>query len=499
MTEDSKDRTAGVGAQPDAATARSSADASGGASAADTAVVKPAAGKSATTSAGKSTAASAGKATGKSAATSTGTSVGKSAGKATGKSTGTSAAADPSGARSAVGSSAGAADPAAGAATTAVRSGPGSEGPYSSSKAVLGSFTLREVVLLASAAVIFLGTLLPFFRGEVRYANFWNTLPLFFVGIGILLPVAAAALVIGRRQGASGLRVGSFSVDQFASVAASLAAAFFFLQTMTAFHIGPLVSLIGAVGMLAATVLAPHLPFFAKDFKERAETPAHPVARAVLPTRPKAPKAPKAPKPAKEEKVKQHSVEVPVSGTAQQAAASDAVGSTPAPQAQGGPQAAAGDAGGATAAAAGSTSAGAAGQHSGRSSADGAGDPAAGARQAQTRDPGTPDSAAAGSGASSDAQTRVHPVTEAAPRQQETISATRSADEEQVVEAFWFAVGTPRPVVDEQSGRQLFIVQPGDWEVGIEDRGTEFVVQDKRTGQIGVMRNLTNIERAPRE
>ncbi|RJU00998.1 hypothetical protein D6T65_11195 [Arthrobacter frigidicola] len=397
------------------------------------------------------------------------------------------------------------ADPAAGAATTAVRPGRGTEGPCSSSKAVLGRFTLREVVLLASAAVIFLGTLLPFFRGEVRYANFWNTLPLFFVGIGILLPVAAAALVIGRRQGASGLRVGSFSVDQFASIAAALAAAFFFLQTMTAFHIGPLVSLIGALGMLAATVLAPHLPFFAKDFKERAEAPAHPVARAVLPTQPKAPKAPKAPKPAKEEKVKQHSVEVPVSGTAQPAAASGAAGSTPAPQAHagaqahGGAQAAAGAAGGATAAVAASPSAGATGQPSGRSSADGAGDPAAGARQAQTLDPGTPDSVAAGAGASSDAQTRVQPVTEAAPRQQETISATRSADEEQVVEAFWFAVGTPRPVVDEQSGRQLFIVQPGDWEVGIEDRGTEFLVQDKRTGQIGVMRNLTNIERAPRE
>jgi hypothetical protein len=35
--------------------------------------------------------------------------------------------------------------------------------------------------------------------------------------------------------------------------------------------------------------------------------------------------------------------------------------------------------------------------------------------------------------------------------------------------------------------------------VGIEDRGTEFLVQDKRTGQIGVMRNLANIERAPQE
>ena len=45
----------------------------------------------------------------------------------------------------------------------------------------------------------------------------------------------------------------------------------------------------------------------------------------------------------------------------------------------------------------------------------------------------------------------------------------------------------------------VFVLQPGDWEVGIEDRGHEFLVQDKRTGRIGVMRDLRNIERAPRE
>jgi hypothetical protein len=82
----------------------------------------------------------------------------------------------------------------------------------------------------------------------------------------------------------------------------------------------------------------------------------------------------------------------------------------------------------------------------------------------------------------------------------ESISATRDADDdEHVLEAFWFAVGTPRSVVDEQTGAPLFVLQPGDWEVGIEDRGYEFLVQDKRTGRIGVMRDLRNIERAPRE
>ena len=68
-----------------------------------------------------------------------------------------------------------------------------------------------------------------------------------------------------------------------------------------------------------------------------------------------------------------------------------------------------------------------------------------------------------------------------------------------MLEAFWFAVGTPRSVVDEQTGAPLFVLQPGDWEVGIEDRGHEFLVQDKRTGRIGLMRDLRNIERAPTE
>ncbi|MHA7261754.1 hypothetical protein ACX80W_00985 [Arthrobacter sp. TMN-37] len=462
MTEDSKNRTAGVGgpAEPaDAATAVGrGADTAGGRAAGDTAVVQSDRGAPA------------------------GGSAGSSAG----------AGENPSGA--------------------AVRRGPAIDGPYSSSKAVAGPFTLREVVLLASAVVIFLGTLLPFFRGEVRYANFWNTLPLFFVGIGILLPVAAAALVLGRRRGASGLRVGSLSVDQFASIAAVLAAAFFFLQTMTAFHIGPLVSLIGALGMLAATVLGPHLPFFAKDFTERSEAPAHPVARGILPTRPKPAKEPKPAKPekAKQEKVKQHSVEVPIAGTDERSAAastaasataassgSSTAASTPVAQAGAGATAAAAAAG-ATALGADQQSAAVAGQPSGdRTAGQGAAkaEPAGQTGAGET----AAHQATAGAGAASEAQTRVHPVAEAGPRQQETISATRSADEDQVVEAFWFAVGTPRPVVDEQTGRQLFVVHPGDWEVGIEDRGTEFLVQDKRTGQIGVMRNLTNIERAPRE
>ena len=76
----------------------------------------------------------------------------------------------------------------------------------------------------------------------------------------------------------------------------------------------------------------------------------------------------------------------------------------------------------------------------------------------------------------------------------EPITATRD-ESEPVVEAFWFAVGTPRQIVDERTGLPLFMFHPGDWELGLEDRGDEFLVQDKRTGRIGVLRDLSNIER----
>ena len=97
----------------------------------------------------------------------------------------------------------------------------------------------------------------------------------------LLLPVIALALVAGRRLGSSGLRVGSLSVDQFASVASVLATTYFFLQTVTDFHYGPLVALIGGLVMLTATVVAPFLPVLKDDFADRPETPAHRAARSI--------------------------------------------------------------------------------------------------------------------------------------------------------------------------------------------------------------------------
>ncbi len=160
----------------------------------------------------------------------------------------------------------------------------------SGQQAVLGPLTLRDVVVLASVLVMFIGSLLPIFRGPSG-PNLWNGASLFFVGIGILLPLVVAALFLVRRlapkAGPAGLRVGSLSVDQFASVVAAFATAYFFLSTVSGFALGFLIALIGSLGLLAATVVAPLLPFFAADFAGRPQVPAHPVAREAVPAQAK--------------------------------------------------------------------------------------------------------------------------------------------------------------------------------------------------------------------
>ncbi|MDR6435176.1 hypothetical protein J2790_000297 [Paenarthrobacter nicotinovorans] len=161
--------------------------------------------------------------------------------------------------------------------------------------AVAGPFTIRDLTVFGSALLMFVASLLPMF-GE-RY-NLWNLGNLFFLLLGIILPLVVVALFVARRlKPGTVVRVGSLSVDQFASVTASFAFPLFFLTIANSFNGGVLLGLIGSVGLLAATVLAPHLPWLSADFKGRAEVPAHVVAReAAIPSRkPAAPKAPKEP------------------------------------------------------------------------------------------------------------------------------------------------------------------------------------------------------------
>ncbi|NKX53401.1 hypothetical protein [Arthrobacter mobilis] len=156
------------------------------------------------------------------------------------------------------------------------------------STAVVGPFTLRDVVVAVSVALLFLASVLPTAVVEGVGLNQWNSASLFHLGLSILLPAAVLVLFVIRRVAPkTKLRIGSLSVDQFASVTASFATAFYFLIMVNAFSIGAVVGFLGSLGLLTATVFAPWIPQLAPDFAGRHEIPAHPVARDAVPARPK--------------------------------------------------------------------------------------------------------------------------------------------------------------------------------------------------------------------
>ena len=394
-------------------------------------------------------------------------------------------------------------------------------------EAVLGPFTVRDLTVFGSTLILFVASLIPMFA--VRY-NLWNLGSLFFLGLGILLPVIVTALFVARRLSpGTKMRIGSLSVDQFGSVVASFAVAFFFLAVAGAFVPSMLLALVGALGLLAATVLGRLIPFFAGDFLDRAEVPAHVVAReSAVPVR--KPRAPKAPKPAKDETAPKAAGTSAVAGWAKRitpgAAATSGAAGTSGPAAG----AAAGHAAAATPAAAQEAPARAAAptpvvsspetQVAGVVPAATAPKPSA-AEQTQAAavvtpgatapaDETVPAAQARTAAAAEETQAAEVPATSgnSAPttvnpqvRQQEPIGATvdpASRPEEHEVqtvhEAFWFAVAQPRTAVEEHSGVAAFVIEPGGWVLALEDRGHEFLVQHT-DGRVGVLRDLSNIER----
>lgn len=340
-------------------------------------------------------------------------------------------------------------------------------------QAVLGPFTIRDATVFGSILLMFVGSLLPMFGG--RY-NLWNVDNLFFLALGILLPLVVAALFVARRlQPGNIVRIGSLSTDQFASVVASFALALFFLSAAGAFSAFVLVGLIGSAGLLAATVLAPHLPLLRDDFKDRAEQPAHVVAReSAIPTR-----KPAVPKQAK-----------PKPAPAATAAASPAAAADAAP---------AGVAPAATAAAEPAVVASVPAETpvADRGRAAHAPTPEEPkhlpAATMATPIVGGPD---AGPGPATQHmgsvdQARVHEPIGATV---DPVTRTNQSGHDSGYQAFWFAVAHPRVVVDENTGTPAFTIEPGAWILALEDRGEEFLVQDT-DGKVGVLRDLSHIER----
>lgn len=391
---------------------------------------------------------------------------------------------------SATGPGAGAADtPAAGAGQPTGKAAAGSNG----SEAVLGPFTIRDLAVFAATLVLFVASLLPVFGG--RY-NLWNLNNLFFLGLGILLPLVVSALFAARRLvPATKLRIGSLSVDQFASVVASFAVAFFFLSVAGAFNTSLLVGLIGAVVLFAVTVLGRYLPFISRDFQGRVEVPAHVVAReAAVPVQ--KPRAVKDTGAGVASAAKSMLGGLPF-GTSGAAADRSHAPAT----AAGAPESGSTAPGAAPAEPAPSPAAYTAPVHTPQEApeADAFGDdgPPTQAADVVRQHNGLDDERGAGAGPAWEppAATAVHQQIHV----QEPIGATvdpasRAGEEDSVPEAFWFAVAQHRTAYDPQTGAPAFVIEPGGWVLALEDRGHEFLVQHT-DGRLGVLRDLSNIER----
>ncbi|WP_104045647.1 hypothetical protein [Arthrobacter sp. ZGTC412] len=408
----------------------------------------------------------------------------------------------------------------------------GLKGGANAHQAVLGPFTIRDLAVFAGTVILFVASLLPMFGG--RY-NLWNLNNLFFLGLGVVLPLAVSALFAARRLApGTKIRIGSLSIDQFASVVAAFAVAFFFLSVAGAYVPSLLVGLIGAVVLFAVTVLGRFLPYISPDFQGRAEAPAHVVAReAAVPVR-----KPRAPKPPKAESGKTDSGKA-VSASASKAtggalfggagAGSSAVQTGPSHHA---PATAAVP----TAAGAGATGAAPVSTAPEASDFTSAGDPgpatqaadvvrpssAPAAEDTQLGDIPTPAAAAPGASAHQSAghhdgnhnggataaraaQGTWEPPAATAVHQQvraeEPIGATvdpssrpEESEEQPIHEAFWFAVAQHRTAFDPRTGAPAFVIEPGGWVLALEDRGHEFLVQHT-DGRLGVLRDLSNIER----
>ncbi|BCW20395.1 hypothetical protein NtRootA9_31030 [Arthrobacter sp. NtRootA9] len=414
-------------------------------------------------------------------------------------------------------------------------------------QAVLGPFTVRDLTVFAATLILFIASLLPIFGGRF---NLWNLNNLFFLGLGILLPLIVSALFAARRLApATRLRVGSLSVDQFASVAASFALAFFFISVAGAYVPSLLVGLIGSVILFAATVLGRFIPYLSGDFQGRSEAPAHVMARDAAAPAP-APRAPKQPKP--EPAAQPGANGTPGSHHKHEAShkprlggklfGGAGAGSSAVPAGQnhtgqghagnthtGQDQAGAGQhyqqaghqasapataavptaavpAAAAPAAAPVST-APEAGDHAPEVDA---GPPTQAADVVRPADLAAPSAGHqesthdAGNAAAAPAPQRTwEPPAATAVHQQirteEPIGATvdpssHHDDEHPVHEAFWFAVAQHRTAFDPGTGSPAFVIEPGGWVLALEDRGHEFLVQHT-DGRLGVLRDLSNIER----
>ena len=332
----------------------------------------------------------------------------------------------------------------------------------------VGPFSLREVILGGVWLVAFIVSFFPVNllvgapAALVGGVNVWVSGLAWILSIGV--PTVAVFLVILRRLSPQGIpRVGSLGIDQFASVAFSVAA-IYWLQSVwetvaisleTGAWVRSWVIWVELVLMLAGvvlTVFAPFIPALEQDFQDRREVPAHRNARPIraVVARPKTPR-PERPAPVPAE---QHATPAYVPPAAHETGAYDT----------------------------------------------GSYDTGAQPAVADQSDTGAYSSPTADTGAyGTDVFAPLHTgeTTQTsdddwAPANDDTVRTTQIPAQSQT-QAFWALVPVERDVVDDY-GNPLFRIGPTAWALVIEDRGEAFVVRHE-DGRVGYLHDVTGVTR----
>ncbi|WP_313816138.1 hypothetical protein [Citricoccus sp.] len=357
-----------------------------------------------------------------------------------------------------------------------------------------------DVAFLASVLVVLAGSIVPLTTSRWGL-NLWGTTNLFFLGIGILMPLVAAGFILARAASAekstgdAGPRLGSLSTDQFAHVTAWLALSYFFITFVTTLDPVLLIGLAGAFGLVVTSPMRSlTAPLFAGSIAQHG-TAQHGTLQ-----------------PGTETAGDQGAEfgQAPAYGQAASQEAHEEYRSSPEPTASpepspdGDPQSATDpdEELGITRVRPRSTNEAAASA----TAAFGAPAAAEPSDVTDSSDPSDPSDPSAQSGSSDlpAASASVRPsLSSPVPQDQHTApidpletgpSAPRGTEPAEY-EAFWFAVGTRRTAVNPEDGSPAFGLEPGGWILALEDRGHEFLVQNT-DGRTGVLEDLTDIERA---
>ena len=364
----------------------------------------------------------------------------------------------------------------------------------------VGPFSIREVAIVAVWFVAFVVSFFPLYPAGSG-TSVWGSGIDWVLQIGV--PSVAVFLLILRRFSPTGIpRVGSLGVDQFASVAFSVAAVVWgalLWRALTA-SIATGASYVSWVvwveailflGLVVLTVAAPWIPTLSDDFRERVETPAH---RAARPARAVVAR-PHAPRPAPHEAPAAYGepataafapATTPASESyAAEPYAAESYASDPAtphatdPYADGN----ATDFGVTDAYRFGDASLAASHQGVADASLFPGGIAATDAPSAQPADSADAPHYARRTSFADDIDETVVSVA-AAP-------APQAAPEDQ---PFWALVPVERAVVDEATGAHLFTVAPTAWALVLADRGDTFVVRHE-DGRTGILTDVSGVTR----